>query len=459
MPMSKRLLISGTLAAVAVAVAILVGSWWLGKFNPDRQRSSIEDSDLKMPLQSSDGALGTKERQAGEYKENMPEMSNISDFEFARLRVALPEPVNKPWRGAVFNSNNYLEPDRKLRVVEILPGWIRKAMHEGNADLAARFLWSLKRLAEEDDEEVSSEAVLAIYRLGDIDEFARNRINDWIKSGWDFKTYDTSFGKSEFMDIRARVLREFSFYHDTSFNGSIYEAWEKNQAVEETGLCEVDYAYFLEAHGRELPNDYWMERLNNPFGFAPALEIAMRKNLPELTSKLSSLFESIRDSQPASGDARRAANVASVLFQKTGDVRYLGYLIDQAKISLNSSSFESNLSEVLSGLAATNDQAALEVVSSAIESENGVIRDMAIGALGRASSPATAELLFEEAIEKATTGAGFPAREMRALLAQNDPSADSKYERLQQLLLSGKLGWTATKGDFDKLELFRKYKR
>jgi hypothetical protein len=261
------------------------------------------------------------------------------------------------------------------------------------------------------------------------------------------------------MDIRARVLREFSFYHDTSFNGSIYEAWEKNQAVEETGLCEVDYAYFLEAHGRELPNDYWMERLNNPFGFAPALEIAMRKNLPELTSKLSSLFESIRDSQPASGDARRAANVASVLFQKTGDVRYLGYLIDQAKISLNSSSFESNLSEVLSGLAATNDQAALEVVSSAIESENGVIRDMAIGALGRASSPVTAELLFEEAIEKATTGAGFPAREMRALLAQNDPSADSKYERLQQLLLSGKLGWTATKGDFDKLELFRKYKR
>jgi hypothetical protein len=48
---------------------------------------------------------------------------------------------------------------------------------------------------------------------------------------------------------------------------------------------------------------------------------------------------------------------------------------------------------------------------------------------------------------------------MRALLRQGDPGADSKYEQLQQGLLSGQLGWSATQSDFEAMEFFRKHGR
>ena len=104
-------------------------------------------------------------------------------------------------------------------------------------------------------------------------------------------------------------------------------------------------------------------------------------------------------------------------------------------------------------------KAALEVVSTAMRHDKEVVREMAIDALGESRDPAAAELLFGEAMQRAKQGIGFPAREMRALLAQDDPSADSKYERLQQALLSGQLGWAATTSDFEALEFFRKHGR
>lgn len=383
----------------------------------------------------------------------------MGDLEFSRFQVDLPKPVNAPWKGPLFNSESVFREDVKLTAVDVLSTWIRKAVHEGKQDIAARFLWSLMRLAEDANPEVATNAVFQIYRLGDIDRFAISKMREWIEKDVSYKGYVTKNGATVYADVRARVLDDLAFFRDRSLDDVIYSKWRENQATEGKNLAAVDYAYYLEKHGRELPVGYWMQRLDNPYGFEHALEIAEQKAAPEVTTKLQSIFEQLRSRPATTPEAGRAASVAASLYRQTGDARYRDYLIEQARVPLASGSFESSLPEVLEGLAATNDKAALEVVSTAMRHENTVIQEMAIDALGKSRDPAAAELLFEAAIQKAKQGKGFPARELRALLAQGDPSADSKYERLQQALLSGQLGWSATRSDFESLEFFRKHGR
>lgn len=270
------------------------------------------------------------------------------------------------------------------------------------------------RLSDDTNPEVSTNAVFQVYRLGDIDGFALNRMRQWIEDGVSYKTYVTKNGQSVYTDIRSRVLDALELFGDKSLDSVIFETWRENQDNEEKDLASIDYAYYLERHGRELPADYWMQRLENPSGFANAVEIAEKKGTAEVTAKLQGIFEQVRAKLAGSPDAGRAASVASALFRETGDAGYRDYLVEQGRTQLASGSFESSLQNVLEGLAATNDKAALEVVSAAMEHENAVIREMAIDALGKTRDPAATELLLEAAIQKAKEGKGFPGREMRA---------------------------------------------
>lgn len=390
-----------------------------------------------------------------------PQSTNarMSDQEFMHLRVSLPKPINASWDGNFFNSKNcFKDEDTKRHVVEILPTWIRKALKVGKTELAASYLWTLERLAEDEKPSVSTEAVLAIYRLGDIDEFARKKMSDWIAKGLNFEAYDSTFGQTEYMDIRARVLREIAIIQDKSFDGIIYDTWEKTRHEEGKHLAAVDYGYFLEKHGRELPADYWLERLNSPYRLSSALEIAEKKRAPQLVPKLMTLFDEFHESPLESLEAGGAASVASALFRQTGDIRYRDYLIKRAREQIATGPFGKALSNVLDGLAATKDKAAFDIVSSALDDEGG-LNMLAAAALGKTPDPAATEILFEAAIKKAKEGKGFPSQELRALLTQGDPAADSKYEHLKQVLLSGKLAWKAVESDFYALEFLRKYGR
>lgn len=452
--MRARMITIGFVALAVVAVTL----WWIER--PKNEiREHIEGATLDRSLPTPSAASVDQKLAREEYAGAQPAEQKMSNIEFNRLKVDLPAPSNKPWKTSLFNSDNYLESERKEMVVEILPGWIRKALKEGNRDLAARFLWSLQTLTHDDDPKISSEAVLAIYRLGDFNRTAADRMRDWISSAADFRYSDSSAGSSTSKDVRAQVLDELSLNKDHSLDQSIYEAWLRNRATEGKDVAAVDYAYYLEKHGRELPVDYWIQRLDNPYGLEHALEIAEQKAVPEVTTKLQGIFEQLRARPASTRDASRAASVASVLFRETRDGRYRDYLAEQAQVQLAAGSFESSLPKVLQGLAATNDKSALEIVSTAMQHDNEMVREMAIDALGKSRNPAAAELLFEAAIQKAKQGKGFPAQEMRALLAQDDSRADSKYERLRQALLSGQFGWSATTSDFDALEFFRKYGR
>jgi hypothetical protein len=307
-------------------------------------------------------------------------------------RVALPQPVNKPWKGPLWDSESCFDKNVRLTVSNVLPIWIRNAVLAGESEMAARYLWSLMRLAESDDLEVVTNAVFHIYRLGDKDRFAVNKMREWIENEVPYRNGVTTMdgGSSVSMDVRAMVLDELSFYRDQSLNDVIFSKWREKQASVGKEPATVDYAYYLEKHGRELPLDYWSERLDNPYGFANALEIAEKKSALELTAKLQGIFEQLRARPAASADAGRAASVASALFRQTGDAGYRDYLAEQARTQLTSRSFETSLSKVLEGLAATNDKGAVQVVSAAMEHKNAVVRDMAIDALGKTRDPAAA---------------------------------------------------------------------
>lgn len=384
----------------------------------------------------------------------------MSDQEFSHLRVSLPQPVDMPWEGPFFNSENcFKDEDTKRHVVEILPTWIRKALKAGKTELAAKYLWTLERLAEDKNPSVSLEAVLAIYNLGDCDEFAHKKMSDWIAQGFNFKASEITIGQFEYMFIRARVLKEITIFQDKSFDGVIYDIWMRTRAEEAKYLNSVDYGYYLEKHGRELPTEYWLERLSNPYGFTNTLEIAEKKVTPQIVAKLTTLFDELHERPPITIEASRAAGVASALFRQTGDVRYRDYLIERARPQLAANTVTQSLSSILDGLAATKDKVAFEVVANAMKNENGVIGGIAAAALGKTREPAATELLFEVALQNVKEGKGFPRNELQALLIQGYPAADSKYEQLRQKLLSGELPRKAVESDFYDLEFLRKYGR
>lgn len=454
--MNNRQTLAVTITCLLIAGLAVV--WWIGRPTSDVQQQAEKADFAKaspLPVATSTNQEPKQEKDAAA----QPAENKMSDLEFKRLKVGLPAPVNEQWRGPFFDSRSCFDPDKKQTAVDVLPVWIRQALLANKPEMAARYLWSLMKLSEDKELPTATKAAFAIYRLGDYNGAGAAAMRGWIESGVNFRYSDALTGSNESKDIRAQVLEELQLHNDRSLDQSIYETWLRNQAAEGKELAAVDYAYHLEKNGRELPAGYWAQRLDNPHGFANALEIAERKGTPQVTAKLQGLFEELRAKPAASADAGRAASVASALFRQTGEASYRDYLVEQARAQLASGSFESSLPKVLEGLAGAKDKAALEIVSGAMKHDNEVVGEMAIDALGKSRDPAAAELLFEAAIQKAKEGKGFPAREMRALLAQDDPSADSKYERLQQALLSGQLGWTATTSDFASLEFFRKHGR
>lgn len=395
-------------------------------------------------------------------KHALEKMSKISfamtKQELDHLRVNLPAPVNMPWKGPFYDSQTCFDADKKLAAVDVLPLWIKEALSANESNMAARYLWSFIKFTEDKDNEVATKAVISLYRMGDYNGVALSKMKQWLESGFDYTYLDTSYGTSDMKDARRQVLQELDYYNDASLLGTIYDLWSNNKGNEGEDLASVDYAYYLEKHGRELPVDYWLGRLNKPYAFENALNVLEARKPDGMTETLQPLFEQLRTKLASSPDARRAAAVGGILFQLTGDTKYREYLMERAQRQFAFSPlFADDAQPILNALAATNDKAALDLLFTAIQNKNEGVRKMAIDALGNSKNPEAAEMLYESAIQEAKTR--FPSHQLHALLQQNEPSSDSKYERLQQALLSGQLGWQAVSSDFATFEFTRKYGR
>jgi len=389
--------------------------------------------------------------------EKMAKISfNMSDQEFQRLRVTLPRPLDTPWTGPFYDSETCFDNDTvKLAAVDVLPIWIRKAVAAGEPELAAAYLWTYLKFTGDKDQKISTKAVITLYRMGDWDDIAFHRMRRWIESRFQYSYRDVHV--SDPNDIRQQVLRELDFYRDSRMNNVIYDEWSKRKDNEGEDLASVDYAYWLECHDRQLPVDYWLSRLETPYAFENALKVLEIRKPEGLIERLQSRFQHLSARSLSSPDAGRAAEVASVLFRVTGEAKYRDYLMAQAQTQLLSKSFDGSLPQTLKSLAATNDKAVLDTLSNAMQNKNVMIHEAAIDALGSSKSPEAADILYESAMQEAKTR--FPAHQLDALLHQNDPRSDSKYERLQQGLLSGEFGWHATSSDFAGYEFFRKHGR
>jgi len=381
----------------------------------------------------------------------------MSPWEFDHLQVHLPDPVNAAWKGPLYDSRSCFDPDKKLAAVHALPIWIRKAILAGDTDLAARYLWTFLKFTDDTNKEVETDAVMSLYQMGDFKGTAISKMKEWLEKGVDYTALDTTFGATTIQDTRQQVLQEMGYYKDTRLLGTIYDIWSKSKDNEGEDLASVDYAYYLEKQGMTLPAEYWLNRLKTPYAFDHALEVLENTKPEGLTGALEPLFEQLESKPISSIDAGRAAEVAEALFKLTGSSGYRDYLVGQAQTQLASGSVTSSLPQTLSALAATNDDLALGVLSTAMQSRNPVIRETAIDALGNSRNPKAAAMLSESAAQDAKTR--FPNRQLHALLEQNNPASDSKYEQLQQALLSGQLGWHATSSDFAALEAVRQYGR
>jgi hypothetical protein len=201
----------------------------------------------------------------------------LSDVEFGRFKVSLPAPVDGPWEGPFYDHKSCFDRDKKGAAVEVLPFWIRKAVLAGKSDIAARYLWSLLRLSEDADPEIEIEATFAIYRLGDHAGVAAARMQRWMESETMKLHIDSLLFGSDVKDVRAVVLAELELNNDRSLDQAIHDVWQRRQAHEGADVAAVDYAYYLEKHGRTLPMEYWERRLENRSGFENALAVLEKR--------------------------------------------------------------------------------------------------------------------------------------------------------------------------------------
>ena len=110
--------------------------------------------------------------------------------------------------------------------------------------------------------EVATKAVIGLYRMGDSNGTALAKMKAWLESGLgEFYFIDTSSGQTRLDDIRAAILREMDFYSDTNLLETVYGISEKAKRNEGSLPASVDFAYYLEKHGKELPSEYWLARL------------------------------------------------------------------------------------------------------------------------------------------------------------------------------------------------------
>jgi hypothetical protein len=380
----------------------------------------------------------------------------MSDPELDQLRVSLPAPVEAPWTGPFFDSKTCFDADKKEHAVKTLPIWIRKAVLAGETELAGRYLSSFLKLAKDSNPEVSTEAVLSLYKMGDYQQIAIGEMKKRIEAGSSLNYFESGVGGgSGFRDVRAVILDEMNYSNDRSLIQTVYDSWSRDKDDEHAKLGAVDYAYFLEQHGWQLPTEYWLKRLDEPRSFENAVEVLKGRASQEAEAKLGESFHLLRNG-PRSV---RAIEIASALYRLTGKSEYGEFLIETARAKLEAGRVEPGLRSALSALGRGSDQPSLDILASALRSDNVALSEAAIDALGHRRDPQARDLLVKCAEEKAGGGRGFPIHELRALLEEGEPEADSQYERLKAELLGGKLRWHATNADFAQLDFVRNHRR
>ena len=221
----------------------------------------------------------------------------------------------------------------------------------------------------------------------------------------------------------------------------------------------VDLAYFLEKNNKEIPIDYWYERLNNFRGLKHTFDVLDSR----LDDSVKPGLKKVLESKKVRTNPHKAS-AARFLFKLTGEEVYSNYLRDQSlalKESYISESYNDTVTmeESLSSYIRIDALKALEIVK--VVRRGGILDKAALDALAASKNSITTDFICDEILEHLKKRHGFPYKELEVLVKQNTEYSGVKYQELKGLikdptnrLIDGRV-WTDY--DFRKIDFQRKY--
>jgi len=181
--------------------------------------------------------------------------AGLSDIEFSRLRVSLPDPKDQNWQTATMTRDEALKSqENKLLASELLPIWIRLSLRD-SPEQTPGLLYTLLSLVDDPDPQVSMKSTIGLFRLGDYQDKAFNKMSNFFRS---LTVKSVANGQTD--EKINNFLAELSFYSDHRFDQGLYKVWESLSKLEGKNKYKIsNIGYYLEKSGKQLQDiqDVW----------------------------------------------------------------------------------------------------------------------------------------------------------------------------------------------------------
>ena len=408
----------------------------------------------------------------------------ISDLEYEYMMVKLPDPIYEGRTGTAFKEKNtYTGQDfeNKRKFLNTIGYSIRSHVRVGDLEGAAKLLATLLELVEDDNSRITFLAAQQLYRLGDYKEKAYSKLKELIKTTSIYEHSVSQQTKStdlndllniarkkandpddlNYTEIIKDLLQDFTILNDNRFHDVLYDKWLELRSEEKLVKDSefVDLAYFLEQNNKEIPIDYWYQRLNDYKGLEQTFDVISSRL--DASARLG--LKKVLESEKALTNAYKA-NAAELLFKLTGEEVYSNYVRDQSlalkeSYTSKSNSYTTTMENALSSYIRIDALKALDIIK--VARHDGVLDKVALGALAESEDPRATDFIYDEILEYLKVKHGFPSKELEVLVKQNTEYSNNKYQELKALikdpenpLIDGDI-WTDH--DFNQIDFHSKF--
>ena len=354
----------------------------------------------------------------------------------------MPKPIK--WAGPFYDSTTFLETKHSRAALDVLPGWIRKAVIAGDSERAAGYLHSLFELLNTTDGAQKTDASLALYRLGSRDQRVMDAMFSALEIGTERLVSSPFSQKNEMVTIRQAVLEHFEFFDDHSADTVAKAALTAIISDPAQSHSRGVLVRFLENMGDPQPESLLIEQLGDPDGYAFGWE-TLQKRSPR------NLSETLRDLSERDPDSLSGVVASSMLFEIGGDQLSERKLVDRVRQIMLDGRPNVILEPVLIGLLRGNSVAGLDEAAKILASDNLVPQEIALRALSRSTSSAALELIAKYAQERTQKGF-FPSVALQSLKQSEAELGASLYSELKSSLIES----GHTERDFVAIESDRK---
>lgn len=429
---------------IAVLVAcILMGLFLIWHNRVHKEAPAAHGNKGKSPDRPSLSASGVGSRTAATI--NYSPNGRISNAEFNVLRVDLPAPKPLPWRGPFYDSESFQSAENANAAREVLPGWIRKAVLARDSEKAAGYLSSFLSFLKTDNDTHRIETALCLLRLGYKDADVNAILSAGLQSNRNMGNVLTPITGAT--SERQAILNHLLFFGDNSFDDHIESVFSKlhDKGGDVEGVLEL--AKYLEAAGRLRTDDFWLGQLESASGLSDAVSALRQRKSVDLVAVLKPKI----DADPNSITSRTAA---ALVYGMTGDPAYEPLLTKLVEEAIQAGSPVAGLELALKELLNGKSPQAETALGRALASENQVLQEIALAALGQVPETRSIQMIKDYAtpiIEKDL----FPNAAFHALIEIGNQQGDAAYDALKQSVLARD---GRSEADFDALEFLKAHR-